>query len=135
MDFPSHTAAYAGAFGITFAVLSAWVVIGRGQWGIHHGDGGDERLGRRIRAHGNFAEYVPLILGMTALLEASGTRPWAIHLLLGPLLIARLIHPIGMLAPTASLSQYVLRATSSTVTWLVLIGASIPLLVGAAAIF
>lgn len=128
MRFPAVTASYAALLGLVFAALSAWVVVGRGQFAIHHGDGGNERLNRRIRSHGNFAEYVPLILMLTALLESRGEDPLIIHALLGMLLVARIVHPMGMLAPVASPRQYLLRATSSTATWLLLIAASALLL-------
>lgn len=44
---------------------------------MHRGDRGKEPLSRIIRAHDSFAEYVPLILLLAALLEAGGT-PMAI---------------------------------------------------------
>lgn len=85
-------------------------------------------MNRRVRAHGNFAEYVPLILLLSALLEAGrlASAPelaWG----LGVLFVARLVHPLGMLVPTGSVLQYLLRATTSTATWLVLIAASVVL--------
>jgi hypothetical protein len=50
------TPGYAAILAIYYAVLSAWVVLGRATFRIHHGDGGNAELNRRIRAHGNFAE-------------------------------------------------------------------------------
>ena len=76
----------------------------------------------------NFAEYVPLILLLCALLEAGGGRRIFIHLLLAPLVVARLMHPVGMRQPVGSVRQYAWRATSVTMTWLVLVGAAALLL-------
>ena len=49
-----------------------------------------------IRAHANFIEYVPIIMLMVALLEMSGMPAMRVHLLMGALLVARLLHPLGM---------------------------------------
>lgn len=89
------TPLYAGLLVIWFLVLSYRVVQQRGH-GISLGDGGDQVLLRRIRAHGNFAEYVPIILLMIGMLELSGARPWLLHVLGAALLIARLLHGYAM---------------------------------------
>ncbi len=128
MQFPTVASAYAAVLSLVFIGPSAWVTVGRVRFGVHHGDGGNERLKRRIRAHANFAEYVPLILLLVALLEAGGAGPMTVHALLLPLVIARLMHPIGMTAPEASLRQYAFCATSVTATWLILAIAALLLL-------
>lgn len=61
------------------------------------GDGDDETLRRRIRAFGNFVEYVPLCLIMLGLLEiaqASHSLLWSVG---GLLVGGRLLHAVGML--------------------------------------
>ena len=50
------------------------------------------------RAHAHFAEYVPITALMIAMLEMSGASALHIHLLMGALVLARLLHPIGMYA-------------------------------------
>ena len=85
------TPLYAGLLAIWFVLLSYRVVQQRGH-GVNLGDGGDPVLLRRIRAHGNFAEYVPIILIMMGMLEFSGARPWLLHVLGATLLVARLLH-------------------------------------------
>lgn len=128
MAFPAVTALYAAILGLIFALLSFWVVGGRGQFRVLHGDGGNEQLNRRIRAHANFAEYVPLILVLTALLEADGASAARVHWLLAPLALARLLHPVGMLARENSPQQFIFRAPGAVVTLIVLIAASVMLL-------
>ena len=87
------TMKYAGALALIFLVLSLRVIQGRfGKGAPSLGDGGDQGMLRRIRGHANFAEYVPLILVMMAMLESSGTSPTAIHALGAALLIARVAH-------------------------------------------
>lgn len=85
------TPLYAGLLGLWFVALSLRVVQQRGH-GVSLGDGGDQELLRRIRGHGNFAEYVPLILAMMAMLEVGGMRGWLLHAIGATLLVARLLH-------------------------------------------
>jgi len=131
MAFPAVTALYAGILGLIYFALSAWVVMARGKYRTVHGDGGHSELHRRIRAHANFAEYVPLILLLAALIEAGGASGATIHALLLPLVVARLVHPVGMVAPENSRQQYLFRAPGAILTWLILIAASVLLLMRA----
>jgi uncharacterized membrane protein YecN with MAPEG domain len=86
---------YAGALALLFLVLSIRVIQGRtGKEGPSLGDGGNKGMLRRIRGHANFAEYVPLILIMMALLEIRGASAMVLHALGASLLIARLSHGI-----------------------------------------
>jgi hypothetical protein len=128
MIFPVVTSGYAGFLGLVFAALSGWVVAGRFQFKVNHGDGENIRLNRRIRAHANFAEYVPLILLLVALLEAEGAGSATIHALLAPLSLARVLHPFGMVAREASLRQFSCRGGSAVVTLVVLVAAAVLLL-------
>lgn len=90
------TPLYAGLLAILFLALSYRVVQRRGH-GVSLGDGGDTDLLRRIRGHGNFTEYVPLILLMMLMLELGGTTaPWVLHLIGITLVLARLLHGISL---------------------------------------
>jgi uncharacterized membrane protein YecN with MAPEG domain len=103
------TPLYAGLLAIWFVVLSARVIQKR-RAGISLGDGGDAGMLRRIRAHANFAEYVPFVLVMMAVLESSGTSVYALHAIGVALLLGRLLHgyafsfsdsfPVGRVAGT-----------------------------------
>lgn len=128
MTFPAITAFYAGLLGILFLILSIWVSMGRAQFKVHHGDGGKVPLQRRIRIQANFAEYAPLALLLIGLNEAAGVADWIVGSLLVALLIARLVHPVGMVAPEGSLQQYALRAPSMMVTWTVIAIAALMLI-------
>ncbi len=86
------TLLYAGLLGLWFLVLSVRVIAGRRSGKVNLGDGGSESLLRRIRAHGNFAEYVPFILLLMAALESTGVQGWLLHFVGVPLLIGRLLH-------------------------------------------
>ena len=90
------TPIYAGLLALLFFVLSLRVVKLRGH-GASLGDGGNPVLLRRIRAHGNFAEYVPFILLMMGMLELSHFSSYLLHALGVTLVIARLLHAYALL--------------------------------------
>jgi len=129
MAFPFVTSIYAALLALIFIVISFWVSAGRGKYGVNVGDGGNPNLLARMRAHANFAEYVPLILILVLLLEGRRTSIYIIHLLLLPLLIARILHPFGMVAPSGSSQSKICRGLGAGVTFLVLIIAAVLLLV------
>lgn len=83
---------YAGLRALLFVFLSLRVIRFRRMAGISLGDGGDEELRRRMRAHANFAEYVPLALILMALAEYQGQPAWIIHLVGVPLVAGRAAH-------------------------------------------
>jgi uncharacterized membrane protein YecN with MAPEG domain len=79
-------------------VLSLIVSMGRGKAGVNHGDGGNASLLLRIRAQGNFIEYVPIgliVIGLCDMAGISATWLWASSLLL---LLGRLSHAVGVLS-------------------------------------
>jgi len=87
------TMLYAGLLSLWFLVLSAKVIQGRsGPNAVSLGDGGNPKMLRVIRGHANFAEYVPLVLVMMALLEYGGIAGWMVHAMGGTLVFARLMH-------------------------------------------
>ena len=66
------TLIYAGLLGLLFLLLSFWVVKRRAQFKVMIGEGEAPEMRSAIRAHGNFAEYVPLTLLLMALCELAG---------------------------------------------------------------
>src|ERR1700712_5432001 len=78
--------------------LSVPISLRRARLGIEIGDPHEDvTLTRRIRAHGNFTEYVPLALLLIALVEASKNLHAATALAV-VLLVARIAHAAGTLA-------------------------------------
>lgn len=62
------------------------------------GDGGNVDLHERVRRHGNFVEWVPMILILMMLAEAQGAGPLWLHAA-GALTVAgRVLHPFGLRA-------------------------------------
>ena len=82
------------------ALVNIWLMIRCGQartkGGVSIGDGGDEFLIRRMRAHANFVESAPFVLILIAALEVTaGTNNWLWGL--GIIyIIGRLAHGLGM---------------------------------------
>ena len=82
------------------AVLNRWISIRVGQ--VRHaakvsvGDGGDERLLRRMRAHANFVENTPLVLILIAAVELSGKGGRWLAIVGGAYVVGRVCHAIGM---------------------------------------
>ncbi len=99
MLIPVTLTAAAGA-----ALINIWLSIRIGRLRTAHkisvGDGGNEALNRRMRAHLNFAENVPLVLVLIAALEISGAGRLGGGAWLLPVaalfLIGRIAHGLGM---------------------------------------
>jgi len=59
---------------------------------IGMGDGGERDLARRIRAHGNFSEFAPLLMLTLVLLALLGAKEWLIHLIGFSGVLGRILH-------------------------------------------
>lgn len=85
------------------AILNVWLASRVGRLRrllkINVGDGGDERVLRRMRAQANFAEYTPITLILIGFIEfATGGSLylWGAGILF---ILARILHPFGMDRP------------------------------------
>jgi hypothetical protein len=125
MHLPSITAAYLAVLALLYAVLAFQVSRLRRGKRVLFGDGDNIQLRSAIRAHANFAEYVPIIALMVAMLEMSGLPPARVHLLMAALLLARLLHPLGMYVGPRTLQFQVCRVGGITLTIIVLIAAAL----------
>lgn len=128
MHMPTITGFYLGLLGLLYAVLGLQVSRLRRGNKVLFGDGDNIKLRSAIRAHANFAEYVPIIVLMVAMLEMSGMAAARVHLLMGALLVARLLHPLGMYVGPRTLRFQICRVGGIVLTILVLIGAALQLL-------
>jgi uncharacterized membrane protein YecN with MAPEG domain len=91
------TSLFAAAFAVALVALSFPVSLRRLEVGDMVGDSTDEPLHRRIRAQGNFIEYVPLGIIVLGLVEAHAAPAWIVVAIGGMLTLGRLLHAIGML--------------------------------------
>ncbi len=81
---------------LLYLALSLRVVLRRRASRVGVGSGGDAVLARRVRVHANFAEYVPLALLLLALLELCGAAPALVWTCGLGLLLARVLHALGL---------------------------------------
>jgi uncharacterized membrane protein YecN with MAPEG domain len=103
LHLPSVTLLAASLLAIIFAVLSALVVVQRGRQKIMIGSGEAPGAGAAagpllvaVRAQANFAEYVPLSLLLIGLIELRTGTTLVVQLLAGGMVLARVLHPVGM---------------------------------------
>jgi uncharacterized membrane protein YecN with MAPEG domain len=105
------TAVLAAIAAVSLVGLSLSVSLQRMKAGTDIGTGSDPVLLRRIRAQGNFIEYVPLALVLCALAEYRGaSAPW-VWTLAGLLLFGRLAHAVGILSGTTPMRAIGMLAT------------------------
>lgn len=119
------TAFYAGLLALWFLFLSFRVVAIRRSARVGIGTGDNKDLARRVRVHGNFAEYVPLALLLMLLLEANTALVWLLHGTGLALFIGRLAHFLGL---GRSAGDSWGRVIGTALTWaalLVLAGANL----------
>lgn len=122
------TLLYAALLGAWFLVLTVRVILSRRSAGVSLGSGEDRALERRIRAHGNFAEYVPIALLFMALLEINAAPVWLLHVLGGLLVAGRLLHGYALSftsysplrVPGMGLTLFALAGMVITAIWLLL---------------
>lgn len=82
----------------------------------------DGILQRKVRAHGNFVEYVPLGLLFIVALELMHSQTWLLWLLGGSLTVARILHAYGLIETYGPSPA---RASGFFLTWFVyIVGAS-----------
>lgn len=120
----SWTSALAG---VALVALSLPISLRRAKVGAVSGDGGDDVLRRRIRAQGNFIEYVPLALLLLALSELQGADQFAVVGTAAALVLGRLLHAMGMLSGSTPL-----RGAGMILTYVSLLLGAMTLVVGAA---
>ena len=92
------TALYAVPLTLLYLILWFRVSATRSKLKVSIGDGGDGGLHERIRQHGNFVEWVSVVLILMVIAEGNGAAPLWLHVS-GALLVAgRIVHPFGLTA-------------------------------------
>lgn len=107
------TAAALGAINLWLALR---IVRMRLRDAVLIGDGGDDLLAGRMRAHANLVEYAPFVLVLLALIEVARGSGAVLAVTALTFVIARIAHPIGMDLRRSNLP----RAGGAVLTWLVL---------------
>ncbi len=83
------------------ALINIWLMIRVGQVRtsekVSIGDGGNENVIRRMRAHSNYIESAPFVVLLVAAIElASATSPTWLWIVSGLYLLGRVAHGVGM---------------------------------------
>ncbi len=92
------TSIVAALFAIGMVPLSLQISMRRVRLdSVVFGDAGDEELRRKIRAHGNYIEYVPTGLIVLTLVELAGATALLVWALGGSFVVSRTLCAIGML--------------------------------------
>ncbi|MEM9487754.1 MAG: MAPEG family protein [Myxococcota bacterium] len=120
------TPAYAAVFANLFVLLSARTIRLRRKLQVALGSGEHPSLLKAMRAHSNFAEYVPITLLLIFFAEGNGVSQTLIHTLCIGLLLGRLIHAYGLSQVKEDLR---LRVAGMVLTFTAMVTASVRLLI------
>lgn len=116
---------YAAFLGLVFVGLSVRTLRLRRSLQIPIGDAGNKVMLRAMRAHSNFAEYVPLALFLIYFVEIQSAHRLLIHALCLCLVVGRLTHAFGVSQVT---ENYKYRVFGMAMTFTSLVVSSIYLL-------
>lgn len=92
------TLLFAAIFGVLHVVFTLRVGVYRLSSKISLGDGGDKVLLKRVRAHANFIENVPIGLLLLLLNELNGLAQNTLLILGSVFLLSRLIHYVTIVS-------------------------------------
>jgi len=119
------TPLYASLLAVLFVLLSIRTLRLRGQYGVAVGPGKVPELHRAIRAHANFAEYVPITLLLLYFLEMQMPNRLLVHVFCSALLLGRMCHAFGISQVNENLN---FRVTGMALTFIALIGSAFRLI-------
>jgi uncharacterized protein len=105
------TSIAAATAAIALIPLSISVSFQRMKTGVRVGFGDDETLMRRIRAQGNFVEYVPLALIVIGLAEYRGAPGPLLLAAAGLLIVGRCLHFVGIISGRSAIRAPGMLAT------------------------
>lgn len=97
------TSMVASLAAVVLIAISISVSLRRMKVDTRIGFGSDETLMRRIRAQGNFTEYVPLVLILLGLAEYRGAAIHWLWLVAGLLVAGRALHYAGIMTGTTAM--------------------------------
>ena len=118
----SVTPIYTALLAFILIALSLRVIGSRIHERVSLGDNDSKQLRKRIRAQGNFVEYVPIGLFLMLLLELQGLHQTWLHLLGATLLVGRILHAVGV---SSTPSRFLLRRIGALLTFIQLFAAAV----------
>ena len=110
------TGIYAALAALLVLVLAVRVMARRLSARIGIGDGGDHELHKRIRAHANAIEYLPLGLVLLLIVESNQTVPVLVHAFGIALIVGRVLHAAGLSRSSATSPGRMLGIALSVLT-------------------
>ena len=123
------TAFYTGLAGLLMVALALGVVKARVGKRVSLGDGGEQVVLVAIRKFGNYIEYVPYYIIIMAVMELQSIEALYIHIFGVNLILARLLHIMG-LKPVKKVSSP--RVIGTSLTLLGILAGSITLIMSTA---
>jgi uncharacterized membrane protein YecN with MAPEG domain len=82
------------------AILAIWLMVRvgqvRGSEEVSIGNGGNDKVTRRMRAHANFVECTPFFLILVGLVEIAGKGGVWLPYVVGLFMLGRIAHAFGM---------------------------------------
>lgn len=115
------TLATASILALIYIGLALRVVQARWKYRVSLGAGNNPDLEARIRSHGNFGEYVPLLLVFLALFELAGIDKTILAAAGAALVLFRVLHFVGI--PRRSPNPF--RFIGTVGTFLMVIAAAV----------
>lgn len=106
----------AGALGAIDLWLGLRIFRMRLRTNVLIGDGGEDLLAGRMRAHANLVEYAPFVLIPMALIELARGPGVLLGIVAAVFAVARIAHPVGMDLRRSNVP----RAGGAILTWVVL---------------
>ncbi len=87
-------------FAAVAALMNIWIAMRVGQVRmaekVANGDGGNQRVMMRMRAHANFTEYTPFVLILIAAIELADGWPLGLWVAGAIFFVGRIAHAFGM---------------------------------------
>jgi uncharacterized protein len=111
-------ALYAALNGFILLFLSIMVSRQRGKSQTAILDGGKEEMIKAVRAHGNAAEYIPIVLLLLVALAFLKAPIWLMHIVGATLTVGRILHAVGLYS---SLGVSTARLLGSSLTLIALL--------------
>lgn len=102
--------------------LSAHVILQRRKFRVSLGTGQSPALEKAVRIHGNFAEYVPMMMVMLVVLEINRLSAVLLNVFWICLVISRLAHIIGL---SSNRQPHWARGLGMCLTGAVMIGSAL----------
>jgi uncharacterized protein len=118
MEMLNVTLTLLAVFGLLGVMLGIQVILRRVRLGVEAGDGGVPRMAQAVRAHGNFAEYVPLALLLLGAVEWLGYSNIIVGSVAVALVAGRLLSAFGL---SRSLGPSIPRQAGASVTLLAML--------------